>query len=274
MAYDALEVSNYAGGAIRLYELTRQGVTWRYTTCETDVVYGGQTYFSRPVGDEGVKQKGEAVTDDFTIILPSSEPIPSLFNGTPPLDPIKAVMRAMQPGDTEAPIMWVGYVSSVKFRDEVTSAITCNTQTATFQRKGVRLSWTRACPHALYDEQCRADKTLFRKLATITALTGNSFTFTYLDGSAIVNDGAFTNGFIEWNSNPTTIERRGITSQLNDTILTLGQTDGLVVGLIVYLYRGCNRLPETCLNVFNNIDNFGGFPFLPGKSPFDGDPVF
>lgn len=31
------------------------------------------------------------------------------------------------------------------------------------------------------------------------------------------------------------------------------------------VYRGCDKLPDTCRTVFNNIVNFRGFPFIPGN---------
>ncbi|EMM6324760.1 TPA: phage BR0599 family protein, partial [Pseudomonas aeruginosa] len=35
---------------------------------------------------------------------------------------------------------------------------------------------------------------------------------------------------------------------------------------------GCDQLIQTCNDKFNNTANCGAVPFLPGKSPFDGDP--
>jgi hypothetical protein len=53
-----------------------------------------------------------------------------------------------------------------------------------------------------------------------------------------------------------------------------GLADGLYYGLAVNAYPGCNRTTTECVDKFDNLDNYGGVPDLPGKSPFDGDPVF
>lgn len=36
------------------------------------------------------------------------------------------------------------------------------------------------------------------------------------------------------------------------------------------LYPGCKHTIDDCKNKFNNVANYGGFPWIPGKNPFDG----
>jgi hypothetical protein len=36
----------------------------------------------------------------------------------------------------------------------------------------------------------------------------------------------------------------------------------------VIIYPGCKHNYTTCLTVFDNLDNFGGFPWIPGVNPF------
>lgn len=44
----------------------------------------------------------------------------------------------------------------------------------------------------------------------------------------------------------------------------------LDVGTKLILYAGCDKLNTTCSTKFNNILNFGGFPFIPQDNPFTG----
>jgi hypothetical protein len=44
--------------------------------------------------------------------------------------------------------------------------------------------------------------------------------------------------------------------------------------MIVAAYPGCPRTIAVCDARFANHLRYGGVPHLPGKSPFDGDPVF
>ena len=52
--------------------------------------------------------------------------------------------------------------------------------------------------------------------------------------------------------------------------LTLANPCALAVSDAVTLYPGCARNRETCKNKFNNILNFGGWPWIPLRNPFDG----
>lgn len=35
----------------------------------------------------------------------------------------------------------------------------------------------------------------------------------------------------------------------------------------VWVYLGCDKIHTTCKDKFNNLNNFGGFPFMPAKNP-------
>ena len=54
----------------------------------------------------------------------------------------------------------------------------------------------------------------------------------------------------------------------------LGGSYSLLVGTSVYGYIGCQRTAQYCNDVVGNLDNYGGFEQMPGRSPFDGNPVF
>jgi hypothetical protein len=41
----------------------------------------------------------------------------------------------------------------------------------------------------------------------------------------------------------------------------------------VNLYPGCNKSMDHCINRFDNILNYGGFPWIPGKNPFGGTSI-
>lgn len=282
MTYDSRELSTYDGADIRLYAFTLGTHVWRYCTGDRDALFEGHTYIAAPVSDGGLKQKGQATTDDFVVTMVSTLPLPLLYRGTPPSMPVKLAVRHQQYGDPDAPLMWVGYVASVKFKDEITSEVLCNSQTAFLHRKGIRLAYSRECPHALYDDECQVDKSLWGENVTITGMSAVAFTYDYIDPPRSNNrSGRFINGFVEWAPGIGGVprgwtERRSIQFQVDSpqaAVGLLGLTDGLAVGMTVTLYPGCDRGPANCA-LFNNISNNGGFAFMTGTSPFDGNPVF
>jgi len=274
-SFDLAEIGTYTGQDVRLYRFSRGDAVWRYNTGDRDVDYAGQTYRCTSISDDGLKQKSEAVTDDFVVTLSSSLSIVQMFRGTPPSDPIKLVVRQLQYGDTVAPIMWVGYVASVKYKDEVVSEVVCNTQTAFLNKKGLRLGWTRGCPYALYDGDCGVDKCDWAEPVVIINLTSNGFTHVQFgQQNPNVWPGRFANGFVEWRPVAEYFERRAIlTDDGNGNVTIIGQTDGMVEGMAAVMYPGCQRDPAACRR-FNNIGRYGGFGMMSGKSPFDGRLIF
>jgi hypothetical protein len=57
------------------------------------------------------------------------------------------------------------------------------------------------------------------------------------------------------------------------TINAFGDTSEIHPGMFITVYPGCQRTTAAC-ETFNNRDNYGGFEWMPGKSPFDGTPFF
>ena len=279
MTFNTPEISNQDGQPIALYTLEWGNTVWRYTSADRNItrVEGGQprTYLAVAISDNGMVQGGDS-NADFTIKAPSNLPIAALYRGTAPSASIYLTVRRkhVDDPDNEAPVFWVGTVGNVKGVDDATIEIVGRTLTASFKRSGLRLSWQKNCPHILYDSSCSANPGSYAIAGTITDLTGNSIT---VDGSAGDQTADwFDGGYVRWEADGNgTMERRGIERTLAPgTFAIYGRTNGLVIGQAVTLYPGCQHTPSACDGKFNNLPNYGGFPFLPGKSPFDGTPVF
>ena len=41
----------------------------------------------------------------------------------------------------------------------------------------------------------------------------------------------------------------------------------------VTLYPGCTKSRAVCKNKFDNLNNYGGFPWIPTKNPFGGSSI-
>lgn len=273
MAYNDLEISTQDGRPLALYLLVWGSTVWAYTSADrnitrSEIINGVATdveYLAVAVSDKGMVQGGSAA-NDFTMDCPANLPIVDLFRGTPPSESIWLTVRRQHYGDADAPIYWIGTVTNVKRLGDSDAQVTGKPLTASFKRTGLRLCWTRECPHFLYDASCRVDPEDFRVDAEVTALTGNTVTLDAVGGHA---NGYFNGGFIAWEINDDgTVERRMIESHTGLVLTMLGLTDGLELGDSVAIYPGCDRTPTTCLNKFDNLSNNGGFHFMPGQTPF------
>ncbi|QTG12360.1 hypothetical protein G6M86_03485 [Agrobacterium tumefaciens] len=271
MSHDIIERSNNLGEPIALYEFTFGTANWNYSTDDEDTVLGDTTYVAIPISDSGVEQSGDASSDEMKVTVPKSLPVAIMLNGQPPSEKVWLLIRRHHRGETEAPIVWVGYAVSCKQINTLSVEISLKMLTSGFNRNGLRLSWGRQCPHALYDISCRVPKASYGVTFEIDAISGNMITSSDI---AWLPEAYFSNGFIEWPRFPGAIERRGIENHSGMSFNLFGTGAGLQVGDMITAYPGCSRTREDCKNKFNNLPNFGGVPHMPGKSPFQGDPVF
>jgi uncharacterized phage protein (TIGR02218 family) len=277
MSFDSIERSNYDAIPIALYRFAIEDKAWCYNSSKAPITLptgsdgADETYEPLPISDTGSRQTGDVSNDDLTITMPASAKIPTLFAGTPPSSSVIVTIRRMNLGETDSPIIWVGTVASVKRVGGISAEVTCRMLTSTFDRAGLRLSYSRGCPHALYDISCRVNKAAYAITLAISALDGISIHAPAIGG---LPAGWLNGGMVEWITDDGIMERRAIEFQSTTYVQLLGLTDGLSVGQYVTLYPGCDRTSLTCETKFNNLVNYGGFPHLPGKSPFDGDPVF
>lgn len=277
MDFDTIELSTEDGRPVFLWEFQRQGIFYRYTNMDSSIEVAGVPFLAVPISDNGFTKSGESDGDTYEVTMPSTTELALLFNGTPPTDSIAVRVRQVHRDPTSgelsnAPILWVGTISGYKNTDMNMRTILCDTLSITFSRGGLRLSYGSQCPHMLYDTQCTVNKALFAvPVSAITVVNGRQLSAPEVSSK---DAGWFNGGFIEWALPNGVIERRGLEASLGNVLDVFGTTDNIINGQAAVLYPGCDRTMPTCIAKFNNVLNFGGFPYLPGKSPFDGTPVF
>lgn len=273
MTFEARERSVDDGKPIQLFEFAHGLTTWRYGSADRDITLGAFTWRTLVggIGDSGIRQSGDAASDALTITAPADLPVVDLFRSLPPTTEVAVTVRSLHFGDTEARVTWVGSLSEVKRRGIDRVEMSCESLLASMSRGGLSLGWERNCPYATYDHNCRVNRDLFRVDTTLTNVTGATVSSSAF---ALKPDGWYAGGFIEWLSAPGVTERRFVKAHAGIVLTLLGGTPGLAVDTAVSAFAGDDRRAQTCLDKFNNLDNHGGLPSLPGKSPFDGDLVF
>lgn len=267
MSFNDSEISTQDGIRIALYTLRWGNTYWRYTSADRAINRVEEAvnvvYEPRAIKDNGMVQ-GTSSQNDFTVEGPGDLPIVDLFRGTPPAESIMLTVRRMHLGEDDAPIFWKGLVLNVKRPSPAKCQIIGKPLIATLKRTGLRLCWTRECPHFLYDPGCKVDPNDYVLEAEVTSVTGTTFTV-----DADLETNYFRGGYAEWDVDINgTMDRRMIETHTPSVVSVFGLTDRIEVGMMVRLFPGCNRTPEVCNGKFDNIDNYGGFDKMPGKSPF------
>jgi len=271
MSYDALERSIESGRPVYLYQFSLGVIAWRFTSADETLFTNGFTWVASAISDDGISQSGEPGSDTLTITMPSNTGPALEFMGTPPSRPIQIAILRKHEGDDEAVVVYSGEISQVDFPAPGIASIACITTSATMQRDGLRLGWQRLCPYALYDPHtCKVDKSAYAVDCVINAVSGSDIAVSTTGGH---ESPYFNGGFIEWFDAIRGYESRMIEQQSGIVFLMFGPTDDIPVGSAAKLYPRCARTTTACA-AFNNLLNYGGCPFMPGKSPFDGTPVF
>lgn len=272
MTLEAFDTSLELAQPVYLYQFTLHEQSWRFTSSAREVLTpDGKLWSPTAMSHDGVKQSGNTTSDVLGITCPSDIAPVQLYMIAPPSGSVLVTIFQKDAQDDEYVAIYMGEVSQVNCPNPGKATISCETLTSTLRRNGLRLSWQRSCPYSLYDPAtCKVPKVAYATPAVIEAINGFYIDLT-LAGS--LEPGIYVGGFFEWEHPVKGLEFRGIEQQLGNQLKVFGSTLDLYVGMSITLYRGCNRSPTACAS-FNNFDNYGGVPGMPGTSPFDGNPVF
>jgi hypothetical protein len=110
-----------------------------------------------------------------TITAPRTVDPAVWFRLTPPSDTVYVVLRRFHWGDAESVIIWLGQIISVSDNADESATLRCQAISITLRRGGLRMSWQRGCIHALYDQNCTVDKSLYAYPRTIASVAADHF---------------------------------------------------------------------------------------------------
>jgi uncharacterized phage protein (TIGR02218 family) len=267
MTYLQRETSTHGASPVELYEFIQGGQTWRYTSRGANVVALGHTWTAVPLRRSDVEQGAEINRGGIDLTFPRSNAFAAQFLGYA-ADVVTTVTlyrgHTTDP-DAEFAVYWKGRVAASKAAaGEV--IIECESVFTSLRRPGLRARYQRSCRHALYGAACTLDPAGFAVSGLVTAVSGAVVS---VDTAALQASGWYLGGML-----------RGPGGDLRlvagheGALLTLSRPiEGLEIGHAVQIYPGCDRGLATCETKFNNLDNFGGMPWIPVVNPFGGNSI-
>ena len=168
--------------------------------------------------------------------------------------------------DSDFRVYWKGRITGVSADND---EITFETESvfASLKRSGVYARYQRTCRHALYDGGCKVDKSLFETSVDVSSVSGTLVSVSGFDLNSL-GTGYFAGGMLVYNG-----VYRHIVSHEGSTLILIRDFRLLADAgpVTVSLHPGCDHTRPTCLAKFNNVLNFGGFPWMPSKNPFGND---
>lgn len=270
MSFSAYESSRQRGTPATLYFFRWGSATnayFAYTDAEQIVSHMGIEYRPVPITRGEIVASGTLDKSALELRMPVSLELPEMFLAYPPSRVVTCTIRQghLNDPDLEFLVVWAGRIVNSK-REDNEAILTGEPVSTSMRRTGLRRHYQYSCPHVLYGSHCRANEAA-ATISAVVATVGPASVTMPSDWATFEDRDNFIGGMVRWlfQGNP---EIRTIL-RIDDAKLTLelsGITRGLSPGANVDVIRGCDRQMSGC-NMHNNIQNFGGFPWIPKKNP-------
>lgn len=273
MAFEDYEVSVEGSRPVELYLFEYQGLVYRYTSDSEDIEISGHTYTQIPGLSRGpIEDTGSVNKSSLQIVAPEDFPIALMFEVYPPSGVVTLEIRRTQRSDpTDMKTFWLGRVLNATW-SVGNSQLACESLFTRLKQPGLRRIYSKNCPHLLYGEECRADPDLFVDNIVLDGISSDGFTLESIQFGSQPDD-YYSGGKMRWDAGDEIVSR-GITTHSGNFVTLTHPIIGLVAGETIETFPGCDRTKPTCVSKFNNVVNYGGFPYIPQKNPFGQNSVF
>lgn len=288
MTYAEQQASIEDGGPIQLFRFNfgiEQDQLLAYTNAleSKTVDHGGSvgevTYQPVPIQRQNIVSNGTLDRSALRIDLDIGTDLAEEFRIYPPSSVVNLVIYEghVDDPDEEFVVIWAGRIVAAERQG---SMLQCSGEPIATQlkRPGLRRHYQYGCPHALYSAACGADKASATVNSTVAAISGT--TITVGDGwEGYFEQGKFVRGMVEWTPSGSTIQRRTILNVSGNEIALSGLPLGLAVSDEVDIILGCNHRAFAadggdCEELHDNIQNFGGQPWIPLVNVIQRNPFY
>lgn len=290
MSYIATEESAEDGRPVELYLFEGgDGSSFAYTSGNVDVIYGAHTYTPVVMKRSAPTLSNKSASAKLTLTFPDDNPWAARYlQGVPPLPEVLTIFRThLTDAASEVIHWWSGDIGAVTFKDDKALALVTTTGDR-LQRTIPKRTFAWGCNHVLFDGLCKAARSSVRSDVIIASILstdrrwitvtddpawapappGATMTDRLLTGSAPDID-FFNGGYIEpkgGGGQVRSILKTTSTSGIQFKLMV--EVPDLTPGDIMSIYGGCDHSVQTCKAKFDNVNNYGGFPFIPTKNPF------
>lgn len=288
MTYADQQQSIEDGGPLQLFRFSygiAQDQVLAYTNNleEITVDHGGSvgivTYSPVPISRESIASNGTLDRSALQIDLDIGTDLAEEFRIYPPSSVVNLVIYEghYDDPDGEFVVIWAGRIVAAERQG---SKLQCSGEPIATQlrRSGLRRHYQYGCPHALYGAACGADKASATVSSAVSAISGTTITVG-AGWEGYFEQAKFIRGMMEWTPSGGTIQRRTILNVSGNDITLSGLPIGLAVSDAVDIILGCNHRAfdadgGDCEGLHDNIQNFGGQPWIPLKNVIQRNPFY
>lgn len=263
--FDDLEQSVASSAPIEGYKFIGSFKNYLYTSSDKAEIINGETYLPIAIKRSNVKA-GTQDDDNLSLDLELPFDIEVIrdyaYAQTPPKLTLE-VYRQQLGNSLAWSLFWRGIVRGFNVSGRTAKVQVPSIFSLALQGEIPNVYFQTPCNHVLYDARCAVPRDDHRFLAYIQAVAGVAITLTsepaaphILAAGEIVN---LRNG-----------ERRLVLDNEGSAVSIGYPFVDLRPGDQVELVKGCDHSLAECKAKFNNVINFGGFPYIPSDNPFSG----
>jgi len=274
MTYSAFQALVSGKRPVWLYHIRLGQQEAFLTSSGEDFEYSGQVYTATAMTQTRIRVTSAIGRAEVKVILPNSHEMARRFIGDTGYQDNELNIYHTYRNDPDQEVV-------TKFRGRVvdcrpfykTITLAAENRFTVFRRKGLVDVVQRPCRHALYHGGCGLNIADWQAAGTATAWNASTSTVTITEAGE-QEDQYYAGGVLSFG-----LERQFITSQVGDQVGLLGPVPGLADEISdsgsasVQIAPGCDLSMSTCQNKFDNLLNYGGFPWITDNI-YDGRNTF
>ena len=204
--------------------------------------------------------RANSSAEKLTITTERDADLNSLFISGAPPTPVHVRIFRMDRKTEEYTIFWSGRIRD-RTLTGVETEFQCDSHTSAFNRMGLRWCYQTRCNNALFSKACTISPEDHATTGTLTLVEGTTVRapeFGYLPFKYLRYGYLLVNGFYYM-----------IVDHEHDTLTLLHAIENYQGDPTYTAYAGCDRTMDVCIERFDNLHNFNGFPYSPEKNPFE-----
>lgn len=249
-----------------LYRIWRPGATgtteWCYTSGDVTVTHDSKSYVPAPITRGQITQDADLKVTQVSVTVDFLSPAFTAFMVNWPVELVWVeIKKTFRNNPGEGQVIFLGQVSQVSIQGRKAQALCVGFEYFLKQKMPI-VRYQLQCNWRLRYGQCGYNPDIYKVDAVITV----DWDPTHLvsDTFAGYPEHYFMWGWVKWGD-----YRRPVTYSTPTTKVVVMRypIPGLTTGQTVTVYAGCDRSMDSCKNRFNNIMNFGGFPYIPFNNP-------
>ena len=267
------KTSEYESDVVELFEFSLGTTTHKYTSYPGGYIHQGVEYKHHNLGRGGDRDGANLEKMELPVYCdPDFVPIQRYFH-SPPSAHMTLTLYEVERSVAEKLQRRFATLSGFT-KEEGRVTMVFEPHSTSLRRTGLSQTFSPLCVNRLYEEDvlgCGVIKANFAVPATVESFTDYSLVTNALEG---VEDHVYGGGLLEYEAEDGILESRTIISQVGTKISVSMRLYGLDATTPITIYRGCDRLRETCEKEFKAIEFFQGHDTSPDTGPFDGQPIF